>query len=270
MKERRMATSETPIKGEGVKSAQRALAIIELLARSETSMTFPEIGDATGFPRSSLFGLLKTMVDMRWLELDERSRKYRLGIRTLEAGNAYLRSIDLVELVRPYMSRISAATDETVQMAVLDGRHNVYIAKVEGTSHLRLVSEVGRRLAAHATALGKILLAGLSDDELDRLLGNVQLERFTPATITDYAELKRELALSRERGYGIDNEDYTIGVRCFAVPIRNHTGRAIAAISVSFPTVRFTEERGEAARGLLTDAARAIERELGYRPDGAT
>lgn len=262
-----MGAGETQVKGDGVKSAQRALSIIELLARSESSMTFPEIGDATGFPRSSLFGLLKTMVDMRWLELDERSRKYRLGIRTLEAGNAYLRSIDLVELVRPQMERICAAVDETVQLAVLDGRYNVYVAKVEGTGHLRLASEVGRRLEAHATALGKMLLAGLSDAELDRLLGEVKLERFTPSTITDVDQLKQELALSAARGYAVDNEDHTRGVRCFAVPIHNHAGKTIAALSVSFPTVRFTERRGERARSLLMDAARAVEQELGYRPE---
>jgi DNA-binding IclR family transcriptional regulator len=262
-----MPAGETQSKGEGVKSAQRALAIIELLARSETSMTFPEIGDVTGFPRSSLFGLLKTMVDMRWLELDERSRKYRLGIRTLEAGNAYLRSIDLVELVRPQMQRICAEIDETVQLAVLDGRYNVYVAKVEGTGNLRLASEVGRRLEAHATALGKILLAGLSEQELDRLLGEVKLERFTPTTITDFAQLKQELAISAERGYAVDNEDHTRGVRCFAVPIHNHAGKTIAALSVSFPTVRFTERRGEKARALLKEAAAAVERELGYRPE---
>ncbi|CAN5637286.1 IclR family transcriptional regulator [soil metagenome] len=260
-----MAASDTPAKGEGVKSAQRALSIIELLARTEPSLTFAEIGDVTGFPRSSLFGLLKTMVDMRWLELDEQTRKYRLGIRTLEAGNAYLRSIDLVALVRPQMDRICAATDETVQLAVLDDRYNVYIAKVEGTGHLRLASEVGRRLEAHATALGKMLLAGLSETELDRLLGNVKLERFTPATITDFALLKQELAASAERGYATDNEDHTRGVRCFAVPIRNHSGKTIAALSVSFPTVRFTERRGEKARVLLVEGAQAVERELGYR-----
>lgn len=250
---------------DGVKSAQRALSILELLSRSERPLTFAEIGTALGYPRSSLFGLLKTLHDRHWLELAGDQHAYRLGVRTLEAGNAYLRSIDLVQLARPRMEHVCHMLDETVQLAVLEGRYNVYLGKVDGTQHLRLASAVGRRLEAHATALGKMLLAGLTNDELDRLLTGVELERFTPQTITSLPALKNEITRTRDHGYAVDNEEHTRGVRCVAVPIRNHAGRTVAAISVSFPTVRFTEEKDHQARQLLLDASLNISRELGYR-----
>ncbi len=259
------STERAPAK-DGVKSAQRALSVLELLVSSETPLTFGEIGAKLDYPRSSLFGLLNTLLDRHWIELDEQTRKYRLGMRTFEAGNAYLRSIDLVEIARPRMERVRDVLDEIVQFSVLDGRHNVYLCKVEGGQNLRLASEVGRRLPAHATALGKMLLAGLSEEQFDRLDWPAALQRFTPSTITTTIELKNELARARELGYTIDNEEHTIGVRCFAKPILNHSGQTIAALSVSFPTVRFTEERGQQALTLLQEAVSAISRDLGYRP----
>ena len=257
--------SENQSGGNGVKSARRALAILELLSRADRPLTFAEIGAALGYPRSSLFSLLKTLQDRQWLELDGDRHAYRLGVRTLEAGTAYLRSIDLVRLARPHMESVRDVLDETVQLAVLDGRYNVYLAKVDGAQRLRLASAVGRRLEAHATALGKMLLAGLADDEFDRLLAGVALERFTPRTITDLPALKRDVAAARRRGYAIDNEEHTRGVRCVAVPIHDYTGRTVAAISVSFPTVRFSEAKGNQARALLLEAGANISRDLGYR-----
>jgi DNA-binding IclR family transcriptional regulator len=262
-----MSVTEPTSRREGVKSAQRALTVLELLARSEAPLTFGEIGAALDYPRSSLFGLLNTLLDRHWLEFDGQSRKYWLGIRTLEAGSAYLRSIDLVQLARPHMERVRDLLDETVQLAVLEGRFNIYIGKVEGTQHLRLASEVGLRLAAHATALGKMLLAGLSKEELERLMATVRLERFTPQTITDFATLHRELDRTRERGYATDDEEHTLGVRCVAVPIRDHAGRTVAALSVSFPTVRYTDRRRERARVLLLEAVAGISQGLGHQPE---
>jgi IclR family KDG regulon transcriptional repressor len=111
-----------------------------------------------------------------------------------------------------------------------------------------------------------MLLAGLSEEQLDALGWPDSLQRFTPNTIATPAELKTVLAQARANGYATDNEEHTIGVRCFAMPIRNHTGHTAAALSVSFPTVRFTPERGERALALLGNAVAAISRDLGYGP----
>ena len=205
-------------------------------------MTFTEISVALDLPRSSLHGLLSTLTESGWVTYDPPSRTYGLGIRALEAGNAYLRTDDLPSRARPFMERIRDALDETVQLSVLDGRFNVYVAKVDGQQALVLASAVGRRLPAHATGVGKVMLAGLDRAALDRLLSRVSLERFTQNTLTDRASLYRRLRSIRDAGYGTDEEEYTVGVRCVAVPIRDQRGEVIAAMSVSVPVIRFDDQ----------------------------
>jgi len=253
----------TDREAQAVKSAQRALRILELLTSQERGLTFGEIADALRYPRSSLHGLLWTMTDEGWLELDQATRRYALGIRTWEAGNAYLRAMDLSDRARPYMERVRDALEETVQLSVLDGRYNVYVAKVDGTQRLMLASAVGRRLEAHATGLGKVLLADLSPQELAERIGGEPLERFTANTITDPEDLRRELELIHRRGYALDEEEYTAGVRCVAVGVRDHSGRMAAAMSVSVPTVRFNRRRQQEAIDLLSEAARGLSAALG-------
>jgi DNA-binding IclR family transcriptional regulator len=248
----------------GVKSAQRALEIIELLTARGDAMTFTEISEATGLPRASLHGLLRTLVAKRWLNLGD-DRRYSLGIRTWEAGTAYLRGTGLNVSARPRMERLRDALDETVQLAVLEDRDCVYIDKVQGGRVLVLASDVGRRLPAYATGVGKVLLAGLDDRVFEQLFAGAHLERFTEHTISTVAELRRELDRIRARGWATDEEEYSIGVRCVAVPIRDNRGDVIAAMSVSAPAIRFGTKQREAALRMLRDAAAEVSAELGYR-----
>jgi len=247
-----------------VKSAQRTLEILGVLTSREESMTFTALAEALGFPRSSLHGLLATLTDSGWLRYDESTRSYTLGIKVLEAGNAYTRTLDIPSRAQPIISAVRDQINETVQVSVLDGRFNVYVAKVDGGQALRLASEVGRRLPAHATGLGKVLLAHLPSDEVERRFGSIELERFTDKTICDRTALHTALAAIRTAGYGTDNEEYTIGVRCVAVPVRNHSGQVVAAISVSAPTIRFDRPRRRHALDLLVAAAGELSRDLGY------
>jgi DNA-binding IclR family transcriptional regulator len=247
-----------------VKSAKRTLDILVLMTGREARMTFTEISAALDLPRSSLHGLLATLVDSGWVTYQPASRTYGLGIRALEAGNAYLRTDDLPSRARPAMERVRDALDETVQLSVLDGRFNVYVAKVDGQQALVLASAVGRRLPAHATGVGKVLLAGLDPVALDGLLQSVDLERYTANTVTDRAALHRRLQAIREAGYGTDDEEYTAGVRCVAVPIRDQRGEVIAAMSVSAPAIRFDDQISQRARELLLAAAAELSAALGF------
>jgi len=251
----------------GVKSARRALAILELLSERAAALTFTEIGRALDYPRSSLHGLLRTLEESQWIEQDEHTRSYTLGIRAWEAGSAYGRAVGLADRARRFMEEVRDALDETVQLAVLDdGRHNVYIAKVDGAQLLVLESRVGRRLEAHATGVGKVLLAGLPPEQLRARLGPGPLERFTASTIADPEALADELARVRARGYALDNEEYTVGVRCVAVPVHDHTTTVVAGMSVSVPSIRFGDERREQALALLLRASAGLSAALGYRP----
>lgn len=255
--------------GGAVKSAERALSILELLTRERRPLSFVEIGAALGYPRSSLHGLLRTLSDRGWISFDAHARTYFLGLRAWEAGSAYQDAVTLADRALPYMHAVRDALDETVQLSVLDGRDNVYIAKVDGAQRLVLESDVGGRLRAHATGLGKVLLADLPADELERRIGGVELERYTPHTVTDRSELARELERIRREGYAEDHEEYTLGVRCVAVPVRDHSGDVVAAMSVSVPTVRLDAERQQRTRVVLREAADGLSRALGYRGDGA-
>lgn len=251
---------------ETVKSAHRALLILELLTAMEAEVTFTEIADRLDLPRSSVSGLLRTMTDAGWLRLDPHTRAYSLGIRALEAGNAYQRSLGLPARALPIMTDVRDELNEIVQLAVLDGRFNVYIAKVDGSHALRLASEVGRRLPAHATGLGKAILAYLDHSDLLRRFEGVVFESYTPNTITSMEALEDELHRIRRQGFAIDNEEYSLGVRCVAAPVRDHSGTVSCAISVSAPMFRFDRARRARARDLIVRAAADLSRTLGYDP----
>jgi IclR family transcriptional regulator, KDG regulon repressor len=248
-----------------VKSAERVLQIIELLTLHPHGLTFAEIHTQLDVPKSSLHGLLRTMEQRGHLLADPATRQFRLGVRLWEAGQAFVRGVDLVQLCQPYLQAASDALDETVQLAVLDGLENVYLAKVESTQRLKLVSEVGRRLPAHTTALGKVLLAGLPERELEQRLEGHVLDRYTDRTIVGYSELLSALRDTRERGYGTDLGEYTPGVTCWAVPVRDHEKKVIAAISCSVPEVRLSDDTEARILEVLRQQAERLSEALGHR-----
>jgi DNA-binding IclR family transcriptional regulator len=247
-----------------VKSAFRALEVLELLTREGRALSFAECRTALAYPKASLHGLLHTMAGARWLELDPASKKYGLGVRVWEAGVAHNKMFRLEALARPIMERVRDATTETVQLAVLDGGEALYIGKVDGEHILKLDSSVGQRLTAHATGVGKVLLASLPEEELEAWLRTSALQRFTPNTITERRKLREELELVRRRGFAIDREERTLGATCVAVAIRSHLGKCIAAMSVSAPAVRFGVAQRKAALARLQDAASKLSTALGH------
>jgi DNA-binding IclR family transcriptional regulator len=164
---------------------------------------------------------------------------------------------------------MAAARDElneTIQLAILDGIDNVYIAKVEAGHPLRLVSDVGTRLPAYATGLGKVLLAALPPQELRARFAGVKLQRFTDKTVTTFTKMERALAETRASGIGQDEGEYTPGVFCVAAPIRDYRGSVVAAMSCSVPDVRLAADHGSAdrLRKAIVEHARNISRDLGW------
>lgn len=254
---------DTPTEGATVKSAQRVLLVTELLTEHYRGLSFSELRARLGVPKSSLFGLLRTMTVRGHLFFDEHSRRYRLGPRYWEAGQAFLRGTDLQDLAPAYLEAASTELGETVQLAVLDGMENVYIAKVEGSQRLQLVSQVGSRLPAYATALGKVLLAHLDESDLRARLQGAELEAFTSSTLADEDALLAELDRIREQGHGIDRAEYTPGVFCLAVPVRDHRDRVVAAMSCSVPEVRLSPGHRARMVETLGEQARALSAALG-------
>ncbi|WP_053202533.1 IclR family transcriptional regulator [Jiangella muralis] len=244
---------------QNVKSAQRTLEVLELVARHPDGLTFVDLVEKLPYPKSSLHGLLQTIVAMRWLTFDPRERTYLIGVRPWEVGQSFRRYRDLTVHARRALREASRQLDETVQLGVLDDLDVVYIDKVEGARMLRLVSHVGSRLPAYVTGIGKALLSGLPESELRAHYAGRELTRYTPRTITSGDELITVIDQVRERGYATDDGEHTSGVYCVAVPVRTDGG-VVAAISCSVPNARI--ESGEAEVPHLLETIRVCAREI--------
>jgi DNA-binding IclR family transcriptional regulator len=210
---------------------------------------------------------LHVLVARSFLEFDGQQRTYVLGLRLWEAGQAYSQHLHLLREARPIMSEIVREINETVQLAKLDGIENVYLDKVDCSHPLRLQSDVGKRLFAHATGLGKAMLAYLPPDEVAHRFSGQTLPRFTANTIADIDDLLSELDDIRARGFARDNQEYTPGLRCVAVPIRDAGEQVIAAMSVSIPILRAGSASLGRALQLLAQAGLELSRRLGSTND---
>ncbi|MQA81434.1 MAG: helix-turn-helix domain-containing protein [Streptosporangiales bacterium] len=243
-----------------VKSADRALAVLELLAASP-GLRFSEIADRLDLPRSSVHGLLATLVGRGFVDLDGHQHTYALGIKAWTIGQAYAGHRDLVGIAEPLMEELARTTGETIQLARLDGVENVYIAIADSPQPMKLVSAVGMRLPAYATGLGKALLAGLDRDDLRGRLDRIEFERFTAHTVADRESLEAQLDRVAADGYATDDEEYIIGCRCVAMPVRGRGG-PVAAMSVSAPTPRCGPDWVAQTRRRLADTVAQVEQRL--------
>jgi DNA-binding IclR family transcriptional regulator len=226
-----------------VKSAYRALDVLEAMAAGPATLS--ELSRTLDIPKSSLHGLLRTLTDRGWVAATDGGTRFRLGLRALQVGTRFVDEDELVAQVAPTLDRLAASTGETVQHARLDGEEVVYLAKRDSAHPVRLISRIGSRLPAHATALGKALLAA-RDDETVRGLLHPPLVALTGRTITEWEPLAEELAATRARGYAIDDGEAAEGLRCFAVvvPDRHRPPEPPTdAVSVSVPAFRLDEQR---------------------------
>ncbi|HTJ71958.1 MAG TPA: IclR family transcriptional regulator [Actinospica sp.] len=238
-REEHVKASETPAAPAGVKSADRTVELLELLARTSEPLTLSEIQRELSYPKSSLFVLLRTLVARGWVETDRRGTGYSIGVRALLVGTSYLDRDPVIRAATRVLEDLRAEVNETVHLARLDGSDVVYLASRESAHQLRLTSRVGRRLPAHATSLGKALLAQRTDEEVDALLP-AELVAITPKTLTDRDALFADLAGTRERGYSIERGENTAGLGCFAATL-DYKHPAIEAISCSVPSARLAD-----------------------------
>lgn len=215
-----------------VQSVERALDLLEVLAAGPQGIS--EVALAASLPDGTAHRLLRTLVARGYVRQGP-DRRYALGTRLLGLGDGARRAA--VTASGPFLARLVELSGETANLAVLEGDHVVYVAQVPSAHRLRMFAEVGRRVAAHSTAVGKVLLAGLADSEVAALVARTGMAGRTARTLTSPADLLTELAAVRERGWAVDDEEEETGVRCLAVPVVDD-GRSMAAMSVSGPTAR--------------------------------
>ncbi len=248
-----------------IQSVARAMQMMKFIAANGNAAALTAISAAAGLSNSTAHGLLATLKQGGFVEQNEETGKYSLGLAVFELGQAVHRSLDLRAVALPCLRQLGGKYGETVHLAYLAQGEVVYVEKVESPRSIRMISQVGLRNPAHCTGLGKALLAGLSEDELAVFLEKKALTRYTDNTITDAAALRAHLNMVRAAGYALDEEEIEAGLRCAAAPVRNHRGRTVAAVSISVPANRLPEELLPQIVADVKATALEISRRIGFR-----
>jgi IclR family KDG regulon transcriptional repressor len=251
-----------------VPAVMRALDILELFL-SGKDYSIPEITAQLGLPKTTVHELVNTLVVRSYLApAPDRAHRYRLGLPLFELGSMFAAQIDLAREARAASERVAEACDETVHVAVLDGTDVVYVAKADSTHAVRLVSAVGRRLPAHCTAVGKTLLAALSDEAFEaRYPRERALAAMTPRSITSVPRLREHLREISPRGLAYEICESNDAAACVAAPVRDRSGAVVAAMSISVPTPRWNEQVAKNFGVLVADGADWLSARLGHRQE---
>ncbi|MGE5605169.1 MAG: IclR family transcriptional regulator [Bacteroidota bacterium] len=263
-----MGRSRKDGEGETVQAVTRAMVLLEILAREDNAISLSVLAKKAQLKPATTHRLLNTMMNRGFIEQDPISLRYRLGIKTFEIGNAALNVNDLRTISRPFLKSLAQQTNETTNLAILDGAEVVYIDQLESTNIVivKMFARVGSRGPAYCTGTGKVLLADLPEEELKKRLAKVEFIKFTEHTVTDINELVKVLNQIRKDGFALDFSERDEGVICIAAPIRNFEKRVQAAISVSSPAQRMDRGRIEGEiLPLLLKVAQQISERLGFR-----
>lgn len=242
-----------------------ALSILELLGASQ-ELGVTELARKLGMAKSSVHRLLHTLAHKGYIEKNPQTGRYRLTYQLFAVAAAAAGRYGLKEVAAPVMERLAAEAGESANLGVLEADRVLNIHKVQGPHPIRLHIDAPGGVAAYATGLGKVLLAGLASEELERRLAGGRLARLTPTTITTRRALLVELRRVRTQGYAVDNEECSAGVRAVAAPVCDRSGSVVAAVSVAGPTHRLTDARLKALAPAARAAAAEISRRLGYAP----
>lgn len=241
--------------GEGLQSLARGLEVIRVLTHADEPMTLAQVAQEAGLNRAVTRRVLLTLQEVGYVLA--RGREFSLRPRVLEIGEAYRSALRLPRLGSAAMHRLVARTGQSCSMAVLDGADIVYVARVPGRRVVDAVLHVGTRLPAHATAMGRVLLAALEEDALDAVLASAPLEARTPRTITDPAALRAELRRARQHPWYRIDEELEPGLTTLAAPVRDADGAVVAAINLPLST--YALRGGEVPPGYAETLVRAAE-----------
>lgn len=247
-----------------VKSVSRALDIITLVSLKKGGLGVTEIAKQIDINKSSVYRILSTLVQYGYIEQDGDTGKYKLGYKFLEISSKLLESIDLRAEARPFLQELENETNEVIHLVVYDQGEVVYIEKLEGNETLRMHSKVGKRAPMHCTSVGKAILAHLPLNVVIDILDRKGMPVHTDKTITDKDEFLKELSQVRQNGYALDLEENEYGITCVAAPIFDHLGKVIAAVSISGPTMRMTEDRLKTLKTIMIRTGKEISARLGH------
>lgn len=244
-------------------SVERALSILEAVGQRQGGMTNSEISRRLEIPKSSASYVLRVLERRGYLQRDDESGKYRLGLAVLALARNVGAGEDVRMAAQPILRQLADKCRLTTHLGMLDSGEAVYVHKEEVPGLIRMNTWPGRRTDAHSTSIGKAIIAWLPVEEVDEIVRRRGLTKRTPKTITSAARLRRELEATRERGYAIDEEENNLGVRCVAAPIFDETGRVVASINITGTTGQIAPEQVAKLGEIVRDAARKISQKIG-------
>lgn len=248
-----------------VQSLERGLAVIKAFGAGTPQLTLSDVAKATGLTRAAARRFLLTLADLGYVRSD--GRYFGLTARVLELGYAFLSSLSLPEVVQPHLERLSADVHESCSVSVLDGTDIVYVARVAVSRIMTVSIDVGTRFPAHATSMGHVLLAGLDEEALSAYLSEAEFGRLTHRTITSAPSLRAELAVVREQGWALVDQELEEGLRSVAAPIHDKDGKVVAAVNISTHASRTSpEEVRTRLLPRLRETAERIEADLAVAP----
>ncbi|WP_231495780.1 IclR family transcriptional regulator [Paucisalibacillus sp. EB02] len=228
-----------------VQSVDRALEIIEKLKDNPNGIGVTDLSVMLGVSKSTVHRLLMSLSQGNYVKKDSVTERYQLGLKFLELGDIVSENLDVRKLASPLLKELSTKTSETVHLVVMEYNEVVYIDKVESPETIRMYSRVGKRASMHCTGVGKVFLAHLPEWDVERIIKEKPMVKFTENTLITKEDLFIELRRIKSKGYAIDNEEHEVGVKCIAAPIIDYKGNIIAAVSVSAPIMRLNDEKFE-------------------------
>jgi IclR family KDG regulon transcriptional repressor len=259
-------TKQGEEEGTRLSSVANAILLMKTFSDEQSELGISALAERLGLAKSTVHRLASTLVEAGMLEQNKETGKYRLGLAVFELGSLVRRKIDISLEAKPWLMTLREQTGETVDLSILDHGGVVCVNFLESKNVNRISSGVGLRKPVHCTAEGKALIAFQPASTIERIVDSRTVERRTPRTLIDPGALKEELANIRARGYATDDEEYELGVRSIAAPIRDDSGNSVAAVGVTGPKQRLTKTRLLGIAPFVTAAAKAISLRLGDRP----
>lgn len=248
---------------ETVQSIDRALNLLEILSDHDKGLGLIDLSERSGLSKSTVHRLLNTLSENGYVKQNEDSGKYLLTMKLFHLGSKNVEKMDILKLSRPYLEKLRDLSGEVVHLVLLDGNEIIYIDKVESENTIRMYSNIGKKGTLYSTSVGKAIMAYLSDEEIRKIWDSIKIEAFTEYTITDFKEFMKEINEIRKAGYAMDREENELGVRCLGSAILDYTKRPVAAMSVSGPVQRMTEEKVSDIVTSILEMKKLVSKELG-------
>ncbi len=265
---RRTITTAAPHGVYGYTPGKRfyALNVLEAFAGEDEELGITELSRRLRLHKNNIFRILATLESRGYVEQNSTTDNYRLGLRTLELGQIYIRHTGLLRVARPVMEELNRRINENIYIGILKDKYAFYLDVVESTHTVRVLSRVGCRIPTYCSAIGKAQLAFEPPETIANVLSKKELKAFTPKTLTDRDRIIEHLALVKELGYSIDDEEWDEGVRCVGAPILDYTRKVVGALSISGPSVRVSMDKVKKELvPLVKGACEEISTRLGYK-----